>query len=69
MQKVKLLIDYTDKGYTCRSVPAGTKGEAYPFDALGDLWKVKVKDQHFGNGEISVRKKDLEFLQDTEQNN
>jgi hypothetical protein len=60
--RVRLNRRYNDTGCTGRIVEAGTEGEAYCFDAGGGYWKVRVTGQPWGDGEITMRTENLEFL-------
>lgn len=60
--KVRLKGRYDDTGFTGRIVEAGTEGDAYCFDAVGKFWKIRVINQPWGDGEITMRTENLEFL-------
>lgn len=60
--RVRLKKRYDDTGYTGRIVEAGTEGDAYLIDG-GDQWRVRVINQPWGDGEIIVITRNLEFLE------
>ncbi len=59
-------MEYFDSGHTFYVCPPGTEGQAI-FDFRGarpevNYWKIKVKNQAWGSGWITVREDGLEFL-------
>jgi len=64
-KSVKLKSEYSDLGFTGRMVTADTEGLAVPDGTRrgkGNVWKIKVTGQSWGEGWITMPESELEFI-------